>query len=115
MEGATVHQGKVYVKLCLDCGLEAMVAWSWSELAVYGIKDSPKKESEILIKMFHIIMFYDSLLLIKRKWMENIVLDMLRLRAQYFFFAKHLSPITIFWKKSGKLLIAKGIACVTDG
>ena len=31
-----------------------MVAWSWSELVVYGIKDSPKKESEILIKMFHI-------------------------------------------------------------
>ena len=82
---ATVHQGKVYVKLCLECGLEAMVAWSWPELAVYGIKDSPKKESEILIKMFHIIMSYDSLLLIKRKWMENIVLDMLRLRAQYFF------------------------------
>ena len=39
-----------------------MVAWSWSELAVYGIKNSPKKESEILIKMFHIIMSYDSLL-----------------------------------------------------
>ena len=51
-----------------------MVAWSWSELAVYGIKDSPKKESEILIKMFHIIMSYGSLLLIKRKWMGNIVL-----------------------------------------
>lgn len=32
-----------------------MVAWSWSEFAVNGIKDSPKKESEILIKMFHII------------------------------------------------------------
>ena len=47
-------QGKVYVKLCLECGLEAMVAWSWTELAVNGIKDSPKKESEILIKMFHI-------------------------------------------------------------
>ena len=31
------------------------------------------------------------------------------------FFAAHLSPITIFWKKSGKLLIAIGIACVTDG
>ena len=91
-----------------------MVAWSWSELAVNGIKDSPKKESEILIKMFHIIMFYDSLLLIKRKWMENIVLDMLRLRAQYFF-AKHLSPITIFWKKSDKLLVIKGTICVTDG
>ena len=30
-------------------------------------------------------------------------------------FAKHLSPITIFWKKLGKLLIAIGIACVTDG
>ena len=30
------------------------------------------------------------------------------------FFAAHLSPITIFWKKSGKLLIAIGIACVTD-
>ena len=39
-----------------------MVAWSWSELAVNGIKDSPKKESEILIKMFHIIMSYGSLL-----------------------------------------------------
>ena len=39
-----------------------MVAWSWSELAVYGIKDSPKKESEILIKMFHTIMSYNSLL-----------------------------------------------------
>ena len=53
---------------------------------VNGIEDTPKKESEILIKMFHIIMFYDSLLLIKRKWMENIVLDMLWLRAQYFFY-----------------------------
>ena len=31
------------------------------------------------------------------------------------FFAAHLSPITIFWKKSDKLLIAKGFACVTDG
>ena len=31
------------------------------------------------------------------------------------FFAAHLSPITIYWKKSGKLLIAIGIACVTDG
>ena len=31
------------------------------------------------------------------------------------FFASHLSPITIYWKKSGKLLIAIGIACVTDG
>ena len=50
-----------------------MVAWSWSEFAVNGIKDSPKKEAEILIKMFHIIMSYDSLLLIKRKWMGNIV------------------------------------------
>lgn len=39
-----------------------MVAWSWSGLAVNGIKDSPKKESEILIKMFHIIMSYGSLL-----------------------------------------------------
>ena len=58
-------------------------------------------------------MSYDSLLLIKRKWMENIVLDMLRLRAQYFF-AKHLSPITIFWKKSDKLLVIKGTICVTD-
>ena len=55
MESAAIHQGKVYVKLCLECGLGAMVAWSWTELAVYGIKDSPKKESEILIKMFHII------------------------------------------------------------
>ena len=73
MEGATVHQGKVYVKLCLEYRLGAMVAWSWSELAVNGIEDSPKKEAEILIKMFHIIMSYDSLLLIKRKWMGNIV------------------------------------------
>ena len=31
------------------------------------------------------------------------------------FFAAHLSPITIYWKKSGKLLIAIGITCVTDG
>ena len=31
------------------------------------------------------------------------------------FFASHLSPITIYWKKSGKLLIAIRIACVTDG
>ena len=31
------------------------------------------------------------------------------------FLAAHLSPITIYWKKSGKLLIAIGIACVTDG
>ena len=31
------------------------------------------------------------------------------------FFAAHLSPITIYWKKSGKLLIAIGIACATDG
>lgn len=73
MEGAAVYQGKVHVKLCLEGGLGAMVAWSWSELAVNGIKDSPKKESEILIKMFHIIMSYYSLLLIKRKWMVNIV------------------------------------------
>ena len=72
MEGATVHQGKVYVKLCLDCGLEAMVAWTWSELAVYGIKDSPKKESEILIKMFHIYLIVHCFL-IKRKWTGNIV------------------------------------------
>ena len=50
-----------------------MVAWSWSEIAVNGIEDSPKKEAEILIKMFHIIMSYDSLLLIKRKGMGNIV------------------------------------------
>ena len=39
-----------------------MVAWTWSELAVNGIKDSPKKESEIFIKMFHIIMSCGSLL-----------------------------------------------------
>ena len=31
------------------------------------------------------------------------------------FFAAHLSPITIYWKKSGKLLIFNGVACVTDG
>ena len=52
--------------------LEAMVAWSWSELAVNSIKDSPKKESEILIKMFHIYLIVHCFL-IKRKWMENIV------------------------------------------
>lgn len=23
-----------------------MVAWSWSELAIYGIKDSPKNEAK---------------------------------------------------------------------
>ena len=51
-----------------------MVAWTRTELTVYGIKDSPKKEPEILINMFHIIMSYYSLLLIKRKWMGNIVL-----------------------------------------
>lgn len=39
-----------------------MVARSWTEFAVYGIKNSPKKESEILIKIFHIIMSYGSLL-----------------------------------------------------
>ena len=59
----------------MNCGLEAMVAWTWSELAVYGIEDSPKKEPEILIKMLHIIMSYGSLLLIKRKWMGYIVLS----------------------------------------
>lgn len=41
-----------------------MVAWAWSEIAVYDIKDSPKKEAEILIKKFHILFFC---LLIKRK------------------------------------------------
>ena len=46
----------------MNCGLEAMVAWTWSELAVNGFKDSPKKEAEILIKMFHIIMSCGSLL-----------------------------------------------------
>lgn len=30
------------------------------------------------------------------------------------FFAAHLSPITIFWKKSDKLLVIKGAICVTD-
>ncbi len=30
------------------------------------------------------------------------------------FFAAHLSPITIYWKKSGKMLIIKGAICVTD-
>lgn len=49
-----------------------MVSWSWSELAVYGIKNSPKKEPEILIKMFHIYIIVHCFL-IKRKWMENIV------------------------------------------
>ena len=39
-----------------------MVTRSWSELAVNGIENSPKKEPEILIKMFHIIMSYGSLL-----------------------------------------------------
>lgn len=72
LEGTTIYQGKVYVKLCLECGLEAMVAWSWSELAVYGIKDSPKKESEILIKMFNIYLIVHCFL-VKHKWMENIV------------------------------------------
>ena len=55
-----------------------MVAWSWSELAVYGIKDSSKKESEILIKMFHKIMSYNSLLFDKTqmngKYSVNAVL-----------------------------------------
>ena len=32
-----------------------------------------------------------------------------------FFFASHLSPITIFRYKFDKMLIAKGFACVTDG
>ena len=49
-----------------------MVARSWSELAVNGIKDAPKKEPEILIKMFHIYLIVHCFL-IKRKWMENIV------------------------------------------
>ena len=31
------------------------------------------------------------------------------------FFAAHLSPITIYWKKFGKMLIAKGFICVTAG
>ena len=57
-----------------------MVAWSWSELVVNGIEDSPKKESEILIKMFHIIVSLILCFLIKRKWMGNIVL------AQFDFF-----------------------------
>ena len=39
-----------------------MVAWSWSEFALNGIKDSPKNEAEILIKMFHINHVFDSLL-----------------------------------------------------
>lgn len=34
-----------------------MVAWAWSEIAVYDIKDSPKKEAEILIKKLHILFF----------------------------------------------------------
>lgn len=33
---STVHQGKINVKLWLEYGLDAMVAWSWSELADYG-------------------------------------------------------------------------------
>lgn len=41
---------------------EPMVAWTRSELAVNGIKNSPKKEPEILIKMFHIIMSCGSIL-----------------------------------------------------
>ena len=32
-----------------------------------------------------------------------------------FFFASHLSPITIFRYKFDKMLIAKGFVCVTDG
>lgn len=36
--------------------LGAMVAWSWPEFAIYGIKGLPNKETKILIKMFHIIM-----------------------------------------------------------
>ena len=31
------------------------------------------------------------------------------------FFANYLSPITIFRYKFDKMLIAKGIVCVTDG
>ena len=31
------------------------------------------------------------------------------------FFASHLSPITIFRYKFDKMLIAKGLVCVTDG
>lgn len=30
------------------------------------------------------------------------------------FFAAHLSPITIYWKNSDKLLVIKGTICVTD-
>ena len=33
---------------------------------------------------------------------------------QIFFFASHLSPITIFRYKFDKMLIAKGFVCVTD-
>ena len=31
------------------------------------------------------------------------------------FFAAHLSPITLYWKKFGNMLIVKGFVCVTDG
>ena len=34
-----------------------MVAWAWSEIAVNGIENSPKKEPKILIKKFHILFF----------------------------------------------------------
>ena len=39
-----------------------MVARTRTELAVYGIKDSPKEEAKVLKKMFHIIMSYNSML-----------------------------------------------------
>ena len=51
MEGATVHQGEVYVMLSLDreiCG-STMVARTGTELAVDGIENSPKEEAKSLI------------------------------------------------------------------
>ena len=71
-----------------------MVAWAWSELAVNGIEDSPKKESEILIKMFHIIMSYDSLLLDKTQMDGKYCIS--KINPSFFFPHKrrlHLHPI----------------------
>ena len=42
--------------------LQKELGWKPSLLFEEGIEDSPKKESEILIKMFHIIMSCGSLL-----------------------------------------------------
>ena len=45
MEGATVHQGEVYVNLLL----RTVVARAGAEFAVYCIKNSPKDEAKIFI------------------------------------------------------------------